>query len=100
MREDRHVGEDDIAGGVVEMAMRVDQHADRLAGLGLDGGAKLARQPRILLRVDREQPVRSLDRARIGIAAGADPGIDAIGDGQELRLHGFPPVAVQHAAPN
>jgi len=36
--------------------MRIDQHPDRLAGLALDRGAKRPRQPRILLRVDREQP--------------------------------------------
>jgi len=38
--------------------MRVDQHADRLAGLGFDRGAKLPRQPRVLLGVDRDDAMR------------------------------------------
>ena len=73
--------------------MRIDQHAHRLAGLALDRGAKRPRQPRILLRVDREQPMRGVDRAGIGIPAGADPGMDAVGDGQELRVHVIPLTA-------
>ena len=65
-----------------------DQHADRLAGLRLDRGTKLARQARILLRVDGDDPLWGLDRAGIGVAARADPGMDAVGDGQKLCFHG------------
>ena len=65
MREDRHIGEYNVAGGVVEMTMRINQHADRLVGSGFDGGAKLACQPRILLRVDYEQPMRRIDDAGV-----------------------------------
>jgi hypothetical protein len=86
VRQDRHIGEDDVAGGVVEMAMRVDEPGHRLAGLSLDGGAELFRKPRILLGVDGDDAGRRIDGAGIGIAAGADPGMNARGDGDELRL--------------
>ena len=75
------------AGGVIEVAMRVDQLPHRLAGPGLDSGAKLPRQPRILLRIDGDHAVRRLDRTGIRIAASADEGVNALGNGQELRFH-------------
>jgi hypothetical protein len=54
VREDRHVREYNIPRGVIEMAMRIDRHADGLAGPGLDCAAKLTGQPGILLSVDHE----------------------------------------------
>ena len=69
VRQDRQILEHHIAVGVIEMAVRVDQHAQRLVHVRLQRIAELARKARVLLRIDDEQSVRRLDRAGIGIAA-------------------------------
>ena len=84
MRQDGRVGENRTARRVIEVAMGIDDGARRLAGLGERSIAKRARQPRILLGVDDDKAVRRFDRAGIGIAAGADPRMDALGDGDEM----------------
>ena len=86
VRQDRQIVEHHVAVGVVEMAVRVDQHAQRPGHLFRQRLAELARQTRILLRVDHQQPVRRFDRAGVEIAAGADPGMDAGGDSHKLRF--------------
>jgi hypothetical protein len=62
VRQDRYVGEHDVAGGVIEMAMRIDQHIDALAGFCFDRGAKFLRQPWILLGIDGDEAVRGSRR--------------------------------------
>ena len=86
MRQDRQLGEHHVAVGVIEVAVRVDQHAQRLAGRGHERVAELARQPRILLGIDDKEPVGCFDRAGVGIASRSDPGMDAVRHGHELRL--------------
>src|ERR1051325_1407128 len=76
------------------MAVSVNDVTQRLAGLGRNRIAKRARQPRVLLRVDDDEAVRRLDRAGIGIAAGANPRMHAVGDCDELRLR----LEFSHAA--
>jgi len=89
VRKDRHVGERDVAMGVIEVAVGVDDGAQRLAGLRQHRAAQLAASRGLLLGVDDDDAVRSLDRARIGVAAGADPGMHAPCATVTRRASGF-----------
>jgi hypothetical protein len=46
----------------------------------------LAGEPRILLGIDDDDAFGSFDRTCIGVAAGADPGMHPVGDGDEMRF--------------
>jgi hypothetical protein len=88
MREDRQVVEHHVAMRVIEMTVGVDQHAQRLCSDCADRLPEPAAEPRSLLGIDDERAVGRLDRAGVGIAAGADPGMDTGRDRQESGFVG------------
>ena len=88
MRQDRQFLEHHVAVGVVEMAVRVDQHPQRLIHRSGQCIAELARETWILLSIDDQKAVRCLDRAGVGIAARSDPGMDARRYGYEMGFVG------------
>ena len=102
MSENREILEHDVAVGVIEMAVSVDQHSQRLAGRRTDCVPEHPPKARILLSIDDEHPVRGLDCTGVGIAAGPDPSMDAWGHGHEPRFiyHAFSPYDRQIAIVN
>ncbi len=97
MGQDRRLGaEQFVAGDVIEMIMGVDHPLDRLADVARQRVAERLRQHAVLLNVDDDQTVTGLDRAGVGIAAGADEGPDARRERPQMRIVGDPRIGARH----
>ena len=76
MSEDRQILEHHVTVGVIEVAVRVDQDAERLAGDLADRVPEHPAEARVLLSVDDDHPIGRLDRACIRVAARSDPSVN------------------------
>nr|WP_201159347.1 hypothetical protein [Rhodoplanes elegans] len=71
---------------MIEVIMRVDDGADRLAELIGERGSEGAGEALVLLGVDDEKRVAGVDRAGVGFAVGTAPHIGAGADRLELGV--------------
>ena len=87
MSKNGQVLEHHVAVRVIEVAVRVNQHAQRLAGRCADRVPEHPTEARILLSIDDEHSVGRLDSTGIRVAAGADPSNVGLGTRSRVSVH-------------